>query len=82
MYVYTCKLSLCHRFYLLRRSWWNKRIGLFLIDDEKYETDVRKFVDVGFTYRNYYHRDRISSVHNLFFFPLGWRTTDGTNKVV
>eukprot|EP00041_Stephanoeca_diplocostata_P010505 m.166878 g.166878 ORF g.166878 m.166878 type:complete len:434 (+) comp18175_c0_seq1:482-1783(+) len=64
-------------FHLLRRGAWNSRIGILLIDDEKYETETESFIPSSFLYRNYFQRERISSERKWFYFPLGWRTTDG-----
>eukprot|EP00040_Diaphanoeca_grandis_P000410 m.15360 g.15360 ORF g.15360 m.15360 type:complete len:434 (+) comp10539_c0_seq2:248-1549(+) len=54
---------------------WMHYIGVIVIDDEKYETDMTFATNVAWVYRNYYCKACVSS--STHFIPLGWRTSDG-----
>lgn len=60
---------------------WTKRIGLIVIDDEDYtdRTHTRSNATghVGLILRNYYDPVAVGAP-GVLYFPLGWRTSDGS----
>eukprot|EP00039_Didymoeca_costata_P033174 m.41035 g.41035 ORF g.41035 m.41035 type:complete len:399 (-) comp9732_c0_seq2:54-1250(-) len=65
--------------YLHNEGHWLKHVGILHIDDEKLTASLDFSTKVGYTLRNYYHHTRVEPASpNTLYFPLGWRTTDGS----